>query len=138
MDIPCAILIAAFCLPESNLKLEVKSDPEGSIAIATSGEVRAHILLSDQQGVPADRMGTRLCHEGACVNYSARIRPDASSVEMLIAAGGQEHFIQLRGPLRTVAELSSRMTYVVEHRRRWVQIPLSAFLADADVLPAQQ
>jgi hypothetical protein len=138
MDIPCAILIAAFCLPDTGLKLEVKSDPGGSVAIVTSGEVRARILLSDDEGAPPARLGTQLCHEGACVDYSARIRPDASSVEVLIAArGGQERFIQFRGPLRTVSELSTRMTYVVEHRRRWVQIPLSAFLASADVLPAQ-
>lgn len=138
MDFPCAILIAAFCLPDSNFKLEVKSGPEGSVAIVTSGEVRAHILLSDKEGAPAAQMGTQLCHEGACVDYSARIREDASSVELLIAdRAGQERFIQLRGPLEKVTEFSTHMTYVLEARRRWVQIPLSAFLSAIDTPLAQ-
>lgn len=137
MDIPCAILIAAFCLPDANFKLEVKAGPEGSVATVTSGEVRARILLSDAGGAPA-AMTTRLCHEGACVDYSARVREEPSSVELLITAGrGQEHFIQFRGPLHAVTDLSTQMTYVVETRRRWVQIPLSEFLTTIDGPPAQ-
>jgi hypothetical protein len=137
MDIPCAILIAAFCLPDANFKLEVKAGPEGSVATVTSGEVRARILLSDEGGAPTP-MTTQLCREGVCVDYSARVREEASSVELLIAAGrGQEHFIQLRGPLQAVADLSTQMSYVVEARRRWVQIPLSEFLTAIDRDQAQ-
>ena len=136
MDIPCAILIAAFCLPDANFKLEVKAGPQGSVATVTSGEVRARILLSDEGGAPAAEMSTQLCYEGVCVDYSARVREEASSVELLIAAGrGQERFIQLRGPLQAVADLSTQMTYVVESRRRWVQIPLSEFLTAVDRPP---
>lgn len=138
MDIPCAILIAAFCLPDANFKLEVKAGPEGSVAIVTSGEVRARILLSDPGGAPAAEMATQLCYEGACVDYSARLREEASSVELLIAAGpGQERFIQLRGPLQAVGNLSAQMAYVVESHRRWVRIPLSEFLMTIDTPPAQ-
>lgn len=137
MDIPCAILIAAFCLPDANFKLEVKAGPDGSVATVTSGEVRARILLSDEGGAPTP-MTTQLCREGVCVDYSARVREEASSVELLIAAGrGQERFIQLRGPLQAVADLSTQMSYVVESRRRWVQIPLSEFLTAIDRPSAQ-
>lgn len=135
MDIPCAILVAAFCLPDANFKLEMKAGPEGSVATVTSGEVRARILISDEEGAPAAPMGARLCHEGACVDYSARVREDASSVELLIADRGQERFVQFRGPLQAVADLSTQITYVVEFRRRWVQIPLSEFLTAIDRPP---
>lgn len=136
MDIPCAILIAAFCLPDANFKLEVKAGPEGSVATVTSGEVRARILLSNEAGAPATEMPTQICYEGVCVDYLARVREDASSIDLLIAAGGgQERFIQFRGPLQSVTDLSTQMTYLVESRRRWVQIPLSEFLTAIDRPP---
>ncbi len=137
MDIPCAILVAAFCLPDANFKLELKAGPEGSVATVTSGEVRARILISDEDRAPAAQMTTQLCHEGACVDYSARVREEASSVELLIADRGQERFIQFRGPLQAVADLSTQITYLVEFRRRWVQIPLSEFLATIDRPPPE-
>ena len=78
LSIFCAILIAAFCLSQANFKLEVKSGPEGAVAIVTSGEVRANILLSEDDGAPPTQMGRQLCYAGACVDYSARLRDDAS------------------------------------------------------------
>lgn len=133
MDIPCAILIAAFCLPESNFKLEVKSGPEGAVAIVTSGEVRANILLSDDDGAPPTQMDRQVCYGGVCIDYSARLRDDASSIELLIAAGrGRERFIQLRGPLQPVTDFSAQMSYVVDTRDGWVRVPLSEFLTTMD------
>lgn len=133
MDIPCAILIAAFCLPDSNFKLEVKARPDGAVAIVTSGEVRANILLSDEGGSPPTQMVRRLCYEGACVDYSTRFRDEESSIELLIAGErGRERFIQLRGPLQPVTDFSAQMSYVVDTRDGFVRIPLSEFLTVVD------
>lgn len=128
MDIPCAILIGAFCLPDVSTRIDVKSGPEGSDAIAAFGEVRVHILLSDEEGAAQPQTDNRLCYEGVCVAYSGRVRPDAGAVELLIASnGGRERFIQLRGPLEQIAAISSKVSYVLESDRGWVQIPLGEF-----------
>lgn len=140
MDIPCAILIGAFCLPDVSYKLDVKSGPEGSDAIASFGEVRVHILLSDEEGATQPQTDKRLCHEDVCVAYTGRVRPDASAVELLIASDrGGERFIQLRGPLEQIAAISTKISYVLESDRGWVHIPLSEFkVAEQESAPAPE
>jgi len=132
MDIPCAILVMAFCLPDSRLKMEVILDRAGSTAVTTIGDVRTSIVLSDAEDPPLPaRLDQRVCQGRSCVSYSARYRPEASAVELLIGApGGQERFIQLKGPPSQIAALSDHMTYAYQDRGRWVFFPLSAFTVE--------
>lgn len=132
MDIPCAILVMAFCLPDSRLKMEVVSDRAGSTAITTIGEVRMSIVISDTSDPPPPaKLEQRLCQGRSCIPYSARYRSTASAVELLIGApGGQERFIQLKGPTSQIAALSSQISYAYQERGRWVFVPLSAFTVE--------
>lgn len=131
MDMPCAILILAFCMPETGLKLEVVTDGAGSTAVAKLGDVRASIVLSDtEEPASPAALEQRLCLGRACIPYAARFREDASSLELLIAApDGHERFIQFKGPPDQIAAVSSRISYTYQDRGRWVFVPLSAFTA---------
>ncbi|MBA4010991.1 MAG: hypothetical protein C0481_03920 [Phenylobacterium sp.] len=129
MDIPCAILVMAFCLPDSRLKMEVIVDGGGSTAVTTIDGVRTSIVLSDAEDPPLPaQLEQRICQGRSCVSYTARYRPEASAVDLLIGSPtGQERFIQLKGPTRQIAALSERISYAYQERGRWIFVPLSAF-----------
>lgn len=129
MDIPCAIVIAAFCLPDAGLKMEVKSDISGATAIASFGEVRASIVLPSEFDAPErTALDKQLCPADYCIPYAARLRSDASAVDLLIAdPAGREHFIQIKGPVDQIAALSSRMSFVYQMGGRWERVALSEF-----------
>lgn len=129
MDIPCAILIAAFCLPESNLQLEVRADPSGSTAIAKFADVRVSIPIpsADEIAQSTDH-DKQLCRDRYCIPYTSRLREDASAVDLLIAEpDGRERFIQFKGPVEQIAALSSHITFVYLMGDRWEQVALSEF-----------
>lgn len=129
MDIPCAIIIAAFCLPDVNMKMEVKSDITGSTAVASFGEVRASIVLPSEFDPPErTALDKQLCPADYCIPYTARLREDASAVELLIGdPAGREHFVQIKGAVDQIAALSSRMSFIYEMRGRWERVALSEF-----------
>lgn len=130
MDLPCAIMVAVFCLPQTNLKLEVKADDAGATAIASFADVRALIVLpNDEESPPRGQMDKQLCLEPSfCIPYAARVRDEASSVELLIAGqDGREHFIQFKGPLEQIAALSGRIQLAYQNGGRRQLVPLSEF-----------
>lgn len=141
MDVPCAIMIAVFCLPQASLKLEVKDDDSGSMALISFAGVRASIVLpTDEEAPPRGELGQQLCVEQSlCIPYAARVRDDVSSVELLVAgADGREHFIQFKGPLEQIAALSGRILLAYEHQGRRSLVPLSDFtVARAPAEPSE-
>lgn len=130
MDVPCAIMIAVFCLPQSNLKLEVKDDEAGSTALVSFSNVRTSIVLpTDESDPPRGELSQQLCVERSyCIPYAARVRDDVSSVELLIeGSDGREHFIQFKGPLEQIAALSGRFLLAYDFNGRRTLVPLSDF-----------
>ena len=130
MDVPCAIMIAVFCLPQTNLKLEVKDDDAGSTALVSFSDVRASIVLpTDESDPPRGELGQQLCVEQSyCIPYTARVRDDVSSVELLIeGSDGREHFIQFKGPFEQISALSGRFLLAYDFGGRRSLVPLSDF-----------